>query len=68
VAMTCNICHGSLCKTCKQSGWSEIAGAGMVDPEKYSGFLFGFGIDRITMLKYGIDDIRLLFGNDLRFL
>jgi phenylalanyl-tRNA synthetase alpha chain len=78
VAMTCAICHGSGCKTCKQSGWLEIAGAGMVDPEvfkavnydaeKYTGFAFGFGADRIAMLKYGIDDIRLLYGNDLRFL
>jgi phenylalanyl-tRNA synthetase alpha chain len=78
VAMSCSICHGSGCKTCKQSGWLEIAGAGMVDPEvfkavnydseKYTGFAFGFGIDRIAMLKYGIDDIRLLYGNDLRFL
>ncbi|MFB3896867.1 MAG: phenylalanine--tRNA ligase subunit alpha [bacterium] len=78
VAMSCSICHGSGCKTCKQSGWLEIAGAGMVDPEvfksvnydseKYTGFAFGFGADRIAMLKYGIDDIRLLYGNDLRFL
>ncbi|MDI6783217.1 MAG: phenylalanine--tRNA ligase subunit alpha [bacterium] len=78
VAMSCSICHGSGCKTCKQTGWLEIAGAGMVDPEvfkavnydseKYTGFAFGFGADRIAMLKYGIDDIRLLYGNDLRFL
>ncbi|MCX7918531.1 MAG: phenylalanine--tRNA ligase subunit alpha [bacterium] len=78
VAMSCSICKGSGCRTCKQSGWLEIAGAGMVHPEvfravnydseKYTGFAFGFGIDRITMLKYGINDIRLLFGNDLRFL
>lgn len=78
VAMSCAICHGSGCKTCKQSGWLEIAGAGMVDPEvfkavnydseKYTGFAFGFGADRIAMLRYGIDDIRLLYGNDLRFL
>ena len=63
---------------CKQEGWIEILGAGMVhpnvlrncgvDPEVYSGFAFGMGVDRITMLKYEIDDIRLLFENDMRFL
>ena len=63
---------------CKQEGWIEILGASMVhpnvlrncgiDPEVYSGFAFGMGVDRITMLKYEIDDIRLLFENDMRFL
>jgi phenylalanyl-tRNA synthetase alpha chain len=63
---------------CSQSGWVEVLGAGMVDPnvfetvgydpEKYSGFAFGMGVERLTMLKYGIDNIRLFFENDLRFL
>ncbi|MBI4697635.1 MAG: phenylalanine--tRNA ligase subunit alpha [Nitrospirae bacterium] len=74
----CVICKGSGCNVCKQSGWIEILGAGMInprvfksvgyDPEVYSGFAFGMGIERITMLKYGIDDIRLFFENDKRFL
>jgi len=72
------ICKGKGCRVCKQSGWLEILGAGMIDPnvlkavkydpEKVSGFAFGMGIDRIAMLKYGIDDIRLFYENDLRFL
>ena len=63
---------------CKQSGWLEILGCGMIDPavfehvgydpEKYTGYAFGMGIERICMLKYGIDDIRLFFENDIRFL
>lgn len=71
-------CEGKGCSVCKGSGWIEILGAGMVnphvfemvgyDPEAYSGFAFGMGIERIAMLKYGIDDIRLFFENDLRFL
>ena len=70
--------QGAGCPMCKQEGWIEILGAGMVhpnvlrncgiDPEVYSGFAFGMGVDRITMLKYEIDDIRLLFENDMRFL
>ncbi|HJX11118.1 MAG TPA: phenylalanine--tRNA ligase subunit alpha, partial [Candidatus Binatia bacterium] len=66
------------CRVCKGSGWLEIMGAGMIDPqvfkfvgydpEKVSGFAFGMGVERIAMLKYGIDDIRLFFQNDLRFL
>lgn len=74
----CVFCRGKGCRVCKGSGWVEISGAGMVDPnvfkavgydpEKYTGYAFGMGIDRIAMLKYGIDDIRLFFENDLRFL
>ncbi|MBN3033781.1 MAG: phenylalanine--tRNA ligase subunit alpha [Candidatus Saganbacteria bacterium] len=78
VDVECVICSGKGCRLCKGTGWLEILGAGMIDPnvfkavgydaEKYSGFAFGMGIDRIAMLKYGIDDIRLLYENDLRFL
>ena len=78
VDVTCAICHGEGCRICSHTGWIEILGAGMVhpkvlqycgiDPEVYSGFAFGMGLDRITKLKYGIDDIRLLFENDIRFL
>ena len=78
VDVTCAICHGSGCRVCSYTGWIEILGAGMVhpnvleycgiDPDVYSGFAFGMGLDRITNLKYGIDDIRLLFENDIRFL
>ncbi|MBI4653909.1 MAG: phenylalanine--tRNA ligase subunit alpha [Nitrospirae bacterium] len=74
----CLICKGRGCKVCKNSGWVEILGAGMINPrvfemvgynpESYTGFAFGMGIERITMLKYGIDDIRLFFENDKRFL
>lgn len=76
--ISCNICGGSGCKICKYSGWVEILGCGMVDPnvlesnnidsEEYTGFAFGMGIERITMLKFQIDDLRLFFENDLRFL
>ncbi|WP_129595996.1 phenylalanine--tRNA ligase subunit alpha [Anaerophilus nitritogenes] len=78
VDVTCFKCEGEGCKVCKGSGWIEILGAGMVhpnvlkecgiDPEEYSGFAFGMGLDRVTMLKYGIEDIRLLFENDMRFI
>lgn len=78
VDISCIICGGSGCRTCGNSGWLEILGAGMVhpqvlanggyDPERVSGFAFGMGIERIAMLKYGIDDLRLFFENDLRFL
>lgn len=78
VDIACVICNGKGCRVCKNSGWLEILGAGMVDPEVYrhvnydaesvSGFAFGMGIERIAMLKYGINDMRLLFENDLRFL
>ena len=78
VDIGCVICRGKGCRVCKQTGWLEILGAGMIDPEvfkmvgydpeEYSGFAFGLGIERIAMLKYGIDDIRLFYENDLRFL
>jgi len=78
VDTTCFVCNGEGCKVCKGSGWIELWGCGMVhpevlrncgiDPEVYSGFAFGFGLDRITMLKYGIDDIRALYESDMRFL
>ncbi len=78
VDIACVICGGKGCRVCKKTGWLEILGAGMIDPEVfkmvgydpevYSGFAFGLGIERIAMLKYGIDDIRLYYENDLRFL
>lgn len=78
VDIACVICGGKGCRVCKNTGWLEILGAGMVDPEVYrhvdydaedvSGFAFGMGIERIAMLKYGISDMRLLFENDVRFL
>ncbi|MFA6431849.1 MAG: phenylalanine--tRNA ligase subunit alpha [Candidatus Margulisiibacteriota bacterium] len=78
VDVECVMCSGKGCRLCKETGWLEILGSGMIDPnvfkavgydpEKYTGFAFGMGIDRIAMLKYGIDDIRLLYENDLRFL
>jgi phenylalanyl-tRNA synthetase alpha chain len=78
VDIACVICKGNGCRVCKNSGWLEILGAGMVDPEVYrhvhydpesvSGFAFGMGVERIAMLRYGISDMRLLFDNDLRFL
>ncbi|MGM0413935.1 MAG: phenylalanine--tRNA ligase subunit alpha [Bacillota bacterium] len=78
VDVSCIVCQGEGCSLCSRTGWLEIMGSGMVhpnvlrmsgiDPEKYSGFAFGMGIDRITLLKYGINDIRLLFENDRRFL
>lgn len=78
VDIACVICGGSGCRVCKRTGWLEILGAGLIDPEvlkmvgydpdKYSGFAFGLGVERIAMLKYGIDDIRLFYENDLRFL
>jgi phenylalanyl-tRNA synthetase alpha chain len=78
VDVSCLLCHGKGCRACGYSGWLEIMGAGMTDPavfnmvgydpEKYSGFAFGMGVERIAMLKYGINDIRLFFENDLRFL
>ena len=76
--ISCNICSGKGCAVCKYSGWVEILGCGMVDPQvlenckidskKYSGFAFGMGIERITMLKYRISDLRIFFDNDVRFL
>jgi phenylalanyl-tRNA synthetase alpha chain len=78
VDVECFLCDGKGCPLCKQSGWLEILGAGMVHPnvlancgidnEKYTGFAFGMGIERISLLKFGIDDIRILFENDVRFL
>ena len=74
----CVLCGGKGCQLCKGTGWLEILGSGMVhpqvlrnggyDPDEFSGFAFGMGPERIAMLKYGIDDIRRFFGNDLRFL
>jgi phenylalanyl-tRNA synthetase alpha chain len=76
--ITCFICKGKGCRTCKNSGWVELGGCGMVDPnvfknvgydpQIYSGYAFGMGIDRIAMMKYGISDIRLFYQNDVRFL
>ena len=78
IDVQCIMCGGKGCKTCSGTGWLEILGAGMVDvnvlkgvgidPEVYSGFAFGMGVERLTMLKYAIDDIRLFFNNDERFL
>jgi phenylalanyl-tRNA synthetase alpha chain len=78
VAISCLACKGTGCRLCGYSGWIEILGAGMVHPDVlarvdinpnlYSGFAFGMGVERIPMLRYGIDDIRLFYGNDLRFL
>ncbi|GCF09328.1 phenylalanine--tRNA ligase subunit alpha [Dictyobacter arantiisoli] len=76
--ISCGLCDGKGCRSCKYSGWLEILGSGMVhpqvlrnvgyDPKKYRGFAFGMGVERIAMLKYGIGEIRLFSGNDLRFL
>jgi phenylalanyl-tRNA synthetase alpha chain len=78
IDVTCFICKGKGCNICKHSGWVEIAGSGMVDPnvltncgidsEEFTGFAFGMGIERITMLRYGINDLRLFTENDVRFL
>ncbi len=78
VDISCVMCHGKGCRVCKGTGWLEILGAGMVhphvlemsgyDPKKVSGFAFGLGVERIAMLSYGIDDLRLFYDNDMRFL
>jgi phenylalanyl-tRNA synthetase alpha chain len=78
VDVSCVFCEGSGCRVCKQTGWVEVMGAGMVhpnlygfvnyDPDKYTGFAFGGGIDRYTMLRYNINDLQLFFQNDMRFL
>jgi phenylalanyl-tRNA synthetase alpha chain len=78
VDISCVMCKGKGCRVCGQTGWIEILGSGMIDPnvfksvnydpEQYSGYAFGIGIERIAMLKYGINDIRLFFENDIRFL
>jgi phenylalanyl-tRNA synthetase alpha chain len=78
VDIQCVMCEGSGCRVCKQTGWLEVLGCGMVypevfkrvgiDAERYLGYAFGMGVERLAMLRYGIDDIRLYFENDLRFL
>ncbi|MGE3665289.1 MAG: phenylalanine--tRNA ligase subunit alpha, partial [Steroidobacteraceae bacterium] len=78
VDITCVFCNGEGCRVCKHTGWLEVAGCGMVhpnvlrecriDPERWTGYAFGFGIDRLAMLRYGVNDLRLFFENDLRFL
>ena len=68
VDLMCFNCHGKGCSMCKQEGWVELLGAGMVHPEVYSGFAFGIGLERITMGRYSINDMRLLYENDMRFL
>ena len=78
VDIECVICGGGGCRVCKQSGWLEVMGCGMIhpkvfehvaiDPERWSGFAFGLGVERMAMLRYGINDLRLFFENDLRFL
>jgi len=78
VDMSCVQCGGRGCSVCKQTGWVEIAGAGMVhphvfasaglNPKDWQGFAFGFGIDRVAMMKYKIPDIRMFYQNDVRFL
>ena len=78
VDIECVLCSGKGCRVCKQTGWLEIAGSGVIHPqvltnvgidaERYTGYAFGMGIDRIAMLRYGISDLRLMFENDLRFL
>ena len=78
VDMSCVFCEGRGCRTCKNTGWLEISGCGMVhpnvlrasgiDPERFTGYAFGAGIDRLAMLRYGVNDLRLFFENDLRFL
>jgi phenylalanyl-tRNA synthetase alpha chain len=76
--VSCRVCGGTGCRACKETGWLELGGAGMVhpavfeavgiDPERYTGFAFGLGIDRIAMMRFGIDDLRLTIENDVRFL
>ncbi|PBJ07130.1 phenylalanine--tRNA ligase subunit alpha [Pseudomonas sp. ACN5] len=78
VDMECVMCSGKGCRVCKQTGWLEVMGCGMVhpnvlrmsgiDPEEFSGFAFGMGVERLAMLRYGVNDLRLFFDNDLRFL
>jgi phenylalanyl-tRNA synthetase alpha chain len=76
--ISCNFCKGDGCNICKYTGWVEILGCGMIDPsvlencnidsDRYTGFAFGMGIERITMLKYGVKDLRIFSENDVRFL
>ncbi|NLY59304.1 MAG: phenylalanine--tRNA ligase subunit alpha [Gammaproteobacteria bacterium] len=78
VDIQCVMCNGCGCRVCKQTGWLEVMGCGMVhpnvfrssgiDPEQYQGFAFGMGVERLAMLRYGVNDLRLFFDNDLRFL
>jgi phenylalanyl-tRNA synthetase alpha chain len=78
VDISCVFCSGKGCRVCKKTGWLEVLGSGMVhpqvctnvgiDPERYTGFAFGLGVERLTMLRYGVDDLRLFFENDLTFL
>jgi phenylalanyl-tRNA synthetase alpha chain len=78
VDILCVMCRGKGCRVCKHTGWLEVLGSGMVHPavfenvgydtSRYSGFAFGMGVERIAMLKYGIDDIRKYYENDIRFL
>jgi len=78
IALTCTMCHGAGCKVCSRTGYLEVGGCGMVDPnvlqavgydsERYTGYAFGMGVERLTMLRHGIDDIRLLYSGDMRFL
>ncbi|AQZ95873.1 phenylalanine--tRNA ligase subunit alpha [Halopseudomonas phragmitis] len=78
VDIQCVMCNGDGCRVCKQTGWLEVMGCGMVhpnvfrasgiDPEQYQGFAFGMGVERLAMLRYGVNDLRLFFDNDLRFL
>ena len=78
MAVDCFICNGAGCSMCKGTGWIEILGAGMIhpevlagvgyDPERYTGFAWGLGVERVALLRHGIEDIRLFYANDLRFL
>jgi len=78
VDISCLLCHGAGCRVCKQTGWTEILGSGMIhpnvlravgyDPAQYQGFAFGMGVERTSLLKLGVDDLRLFFENDMRFL
>jgi phenylalanyl-tRNA synthetase alpha chain len=78
LALTCTLCWGDGCRACSQTGWMEVGGCGVIDenvlhnvgydPEEVSGFAFGFGVDRFAMLRHEIDDIRLLWSGDMRFL
>jgi len=78
VDIECVLCHGAGCRVCKQTGWLEILGCGMIHPnvlaaagidaEQWQGYAFGMGIERLAMLRHGVDDLRLFFENDLRFL
>jgi phenylalanyl-tRNA synthetase alpha chain len=78
VDIQCVHCEGKGCRVCKQTGWLEVMGCGMVhpevfrhvgiDPERYTGYAFGLGVERMAMLRYGVNDLRLFFENDLRFL